>query len=205
MNRRDGCIQSRKTIQLLSHSKNRQEPILRHHLNDVPIYEYGKDEITDTDNIVLLDIPNNSSQLENLVRSLNPDRIYAHFHVPESRYFDGLPGRDQFGWYYSFLKKRGSFDFVNDGEKLTKHKNWKSDSVYFMTKVFSELGFVKIENGFASIVETAGKRELTEAPAYKERERQMKLEERLLYAPYMELKRWFDTLRNETVDGEEQQ
>ena len=74
-----------------------------------------------------------------------------------------------------------------------------------MTKVFFELGFVKIENGFAFIVETAGKRELTEAPAYKERERQMKLEERLLYAPYMELKRWFDTLRNETVDGEEQQ
>ena len=61
-------------------------------LKDVQIYEYGKDEITVTDNIVLLDIPNNSSLLENLVRSLNPNRIYAHFHVPESRYFDGLTG-----------------------------------------------------------------------------------------------------------------
>ena len=73
-----------------------------------------------------------------------------------------------------------------------------------MSKVFSELGFVKIENGFASVMETAGKRDLTEAPAYKERERQIELEEKLLYAPYMELKQWFDTMRNGTVDREEQ-
>ena len=159
----------------------------------------------DADNIVLLDIPFNSSLLENLVRTLKPDRIYAHFQVPESKYFDGVPSRDQFGWYYSFLKKRGSFDYVNDGAKLIKHKSWKSNSVNFMTKVFSELGFVKIENGLASVVEIAGKRDLNEAPAYKERERQMKLEERLLYAPYMDLKTWFDTLRIEIVDGEEQE
>lgn len=174
-------------------------------MKDVQIYQYDEDEIVNADNLVLLDIPNHSSCLEKLVHSLHPNRIYAHFYVPESTYFDGLPGREQFGWYYSFLKKQGSFNFVNDGERLTKHKNWKSDSVHFMTKVFSELGFVKIENGFASIVETLGKRELAEAPAYKERERQMKLEERLLYAPYMELKKWFDTLRNETVNGEELQ
>jgi single-stranded-DNA-specific exonuclease len=71
--------------------------------------------------------------------------------------------------------------------------------------VFYELGFVKIENGFVSVAETVGKRDLAEAPSYKEREQQIKLEERLLYAPYMELKRWFDTMRNVTVDGEEQQ
>ena len=46
---------------------------------------------------------------------------------------------------------------------------------------------------------------LTEAPSYKERERQIELEKSLLYAPYMELKRWFDTVRNGTVDREEQQ
>ena len=73
-----------------------------------------------------------------------------------------------------------------------------------MSKVFSELGFVKIENGFASVMETVGKRDLTEAPSYKERERQIELEKRLLYAPYMELKQWFDTVRNGTVDREEQ-
>ncbi|WP_438311129.1 single-stranded-DNA-specific exonuclease RecJ [Sporosarcina sp. FA9] len=168
------------------------------------IYEYGKDEIPDVDNIVFLDIPSNSSSLETVVKKLNPKRIYAHFHVPESKYFDGLPSREQFGWYYSFLKKQMNFDFVNKGKALAKHKSWNNDSVYFMTKVFFELGFVKIENGFTSVVEITGKRDLTEAPAYKERENQMKLEEQLVYAPYMDLKRWFDTLRIEAVNGEEQ-
>ncbi|MHA6259295.1 single-stranded-DNA-specific exonuclease RecJ [Sporosarcina sp. CAU 1771] len=174
-------------------------------LKNVPIFQYGRDEIDDVDTLVLLDIPNEPSCLEKLVKSVDPNRIYAHFYVSESTYFDGLPAREQFGWYYSFLKKQGSFNFVNDGEKLTKHKKWKSDSVNFMTKVFSELEFVKIENGLISVLETAGKRDLSEAPAYKERERKMKLEEKLLYAPYMELKRWFDTLRNDTVDREEQE
>ena len=86
---------------------------------------------------------------------------------------------------------------LTNGEKLTKHKGWRNDSVTFMSKVFSELGFVKIENGSVSFVETTEKRDLTEAPAYKEREQQMELEEKLLYAPYMELKQWFDTMRNE--------
>ena len=73
-----------------------------------------------------------------------------------------------------------------------------------MSKVFSELGFVKIEDGFVSVVETVGKRDLPKHHLIKSGERQIELEKKLLYAPYMELKRWFDTMRNGTVDGEEQ-
>ena len=169
----------------------------------MPLLFIGQETIAKAENLVLLDIPDDVAQLEELVVSVNPDRIYAHFHASESRYFDGIPDREQFGWYYSFLKKREKFDFVTNGEQLTKHKAWKKDTVYFMSKVFSELGFVKIEDGFVSVKETAGKRDLTEAPAYKERERQIELEKRLLYAPYMELKQWFDTVRNGIVDREE--
>ena len=74
-----------------------------------------------------------------------------------------------------------------------------------MSKVFSELGFVKIEDGFVSVVETVGKRDLSEAPSYKERVSRIELEKNLLYAPYMELKRWFDTVRDGTVNREEHQ
>ena len=56
----------------------------------------------------------------------------------------GLPSREQFGWYYSFIKSAGTFDFVQNGEKLAKHKGWRNDSINFMSKVFSELGFVTI-------------------------------------------------------------
>ncbi len=164
---------------------------------------FGQVSMAKANNLVLLDIPDDVVHLEELVLSINPSRIYAHFYAPESKYFDGLPSREQFGWYYSFLKKREKFDIVNNGEQLTKHKAWKKDTVYFMSKVFSELGFVKIEDGFVSVKETSGKRDLTEAPAYKERERQIELEKRLLYAPHMELKQWFDIVRNGIVDREE--
>lgn len=172
-------------------------------LNGVNIQLYEGNDFTDSDNLVLLDIPTDVLTLEEVVRDNAPNRIYAHFHVPESRYFDGLPGREQFGWYYGFLKSRGSFDYIANGDKLTKHKGWRNDSVTFMSKVFSELEFVKIEDGVVSILEITEKRDLAEAPTYIERKKQMELEERLLYAPYIELKRWFDTLRNGTNDGEE--
>jgi len=156
--------------------------------------------IPEAENIVLLDIPMNVTGLNELISKEKPSRIYAHFYVPESVYFDGIPGRDQFGWYYSFLKSRGTFDFVANGEKLIKHKGWRNDTVNFMSKVFSELGFVKIEKGLVYYVETTEKRDLTEAPTYQERERQIELEKKLLYAPYAELKQWFEPFRKGIVE-----
>jgi len=172
-------------------------------MNGHKIELYGEEMASSAVNIVLLDIPKSVSVLEEVVKDYIPERIYAHFHVHESRYFDGLPSREQFGWYYSFIKSRGTFDFKQNGEKLAKHKGWRIDSVKFMSKVFPELKFVTIKDGIISTVETTEKRDLQEAPAYQERKSQMKLEERLLYAPYVELKLWFDTIRSGLNVGEE--
>ena len=91
-------------------------------MNGQHIQLFGESDFSDADNLVLLDIPNDVLSLEKVVRDNFPNRIYAHFHIPESKYFNGLPGRDQFGWYYSFLKSRGSFDFVANGENLSNIK-----------------------------------------------------------------------------------
>ena len=61
-----------------------------------------------------------------------------------------------------------------------------------MLQVFFELGFVTLNNGITEIAQAPGKRDLTEAPAYKKRERQIDLEQKLLYASYRDLKDWFD-------------
>ncbi|MEK3934095.1 single-stranded-DNA-specific exonuclease RecJ [Sporosarcina sp. FSL W7-1349] len=171
-------------------------------MQGISVLHYGKDQLKEADNVVLLDMPNAKTELEHVIQTTVPDRIYAHLHEPESKYFDGIPGRDQFGWFYTFLKKRGSFDMKQNADLLTKHMGWKKDTVYFISQVFSELGFVKIENGVASVVETADKRDLAEAPSYRQRQRQIELEKRLLYASYFELKQWFETIRN-GIDREE--
>lgn len=153
--------------------------------------------------IVFLDLPTSTDDIETIIRMYEPTRIYAHFHTEESSYFNTMPTREQFAWYYNFLKSRGSFNLQENGQKLAAHKGWKLDLVYFMTSVFSDLEFVKIENGVIHTLEVVGKRQLTEAPTYKNREKQAALEQTLLYAPYYELKEWFEGIRRDALTEEE--
>lgn len=147
--------------------------------------------------IVLLDLPTDVTLLENLLAQKKFKRIYAHFHMTNTQYFNGMPTRQHFSWYYNFLKKRPSFNLPVHIEQLSQHIGLNIDVIKFMTKVFFELGFVTIDSGLTTTVDNPPKRELTEATAYKMREAQIDLEQKLLYATYTELKQWF----NERMQG----
>ncbi|MFF2175219.1 single-stranded-DNA-specific exonuclease RecJ [Lysinibacillus sp. NPDC058147] len=142
--------------------------------------------------IVLLDLPQNVQMLENVLQKTAPSRIYAHFYMPDSQYFNGLPTREQFSWYYKFLKNRPAFPLNMHLAELAKHTGWPLDALKFMTQVFFELGFVKMESGLTTVNVNAPKQALTEAPSYKQRSEQIEMEQKLVYAPYIELKQWFD-------------
>ncbi|PIC64608.1 single-stranded-DNA-specific exonuclease RecJ [Sporosarcina sp. P13] len=172
-------------------------------LRDVTILLVGRDELAPSGSIVLLDMPQDNEQLQKTVEATQPNRIYLHLYVHDSMYFKKMPDRQQFGWYYSFLKQRGSFDMQNQLDALSKHKGWKKNMIKFMTKVFYELEFVTLENGEITMLASAGKRDLAEAPSYKKRQQQIKLEELLLYAPYQDLKKVFDSLRK--IDAVEEE
>ncbi|AXH99279.1 single-stranded-DNA-specific exonuclease RecJ [Sporosarcina sp. PTS2304] len=172
-------------------------------LNGFSIVLAGKDELALSASIVLLDMPPDQDQLEYVIRATQPDRMYLHLYVHDSMYFEKMPDRKQFGWYYSFLKQRGHFDIQNQLDVLSKHKGWKKDMIKFMTKVFYELEFVTLENGEVTMLDSAEKRDLAEAPSYKKRQQQIKLEELLLYAPYQDLKNVFNSLR--TIDAVEEE
>jgi single-stranded-DNA-specific exonuclease len=143
--------------------------------------------------LVLLDLPDSEEQLAQVLSELRPKRIYAHFYAKDSHYFEQIPTREQFAWLFSFLKKRGSFDFKKHCDELAKHKGWTRDAIFFMLQVFFELGFVTLNNGITEIAQAPSKRDLSEAPIYKQREQQIALEQKLLYASYKDLKEWFDT------------
>ena len=142
--------------------------------------------------IVLLDLPKSAQTLEKLIIQAMPHRVYAVFYTPESKYFNGMPTREHFAWYYSFLKKRPGFNLQQHLQKLAQHIGLNEEVIKFMTNVFFELGFVTIENGLTTVNSDGPKRSLTEARVYKQREAQIELEQQLLYAPYLELKQWFD-------------
>ncbi|WP_068983740.1 single-stranded-DNA-specific exonuclease RecJ [Lysinibacillus xylanilyticus] len=142
--------------------------------------------------IVLLDLPQNVRMLENVLQKTTPSRIYAHFYMPDSQYFNGLPTREQFSWYYKFLKNRPAFPLNMHLDDLAKHTGWPLDALKFMTQVFFELDFVRMESGLTTVNVNAPKQALTEAPSYKQRSEQIEMEQKLVYAPYIELKQWFD-------------
>ena len=148
--------------------------------------------IDQSDYIVLLDLPQSIERLEAILQQTAPSRIYAHFYMPDSQYFNGLPTREQFAWYYKFLKNRPAFPLNMHIADLAKHTGWPLEVLKFMTQVFFELGFVKMENGLMTVNENAPKQALTEAPSYKQRSQQIEMEQKLVYAPYIELKQWFD-------------
>ena len=143
-------------------------------------------------NIVLLDLPKTAQTLEKLIEKAMPSRVYAVFYTPESKYFNGMPTREHFAWYYSFLKKRPSFNLQMHIQQLAQHIGLNVEVIKFMTNVFFELGFVTIENGLTTVNSNGPKRSLTDAKVYKQREAQIELEQQLLYAPYIELKQWFN-------------
>lgn len=142
--------------------------------------------------LVLLDLPDTEQQLGDVLAALKPKRVYAHFHAKESQYFEQIPTREQFGWLFAFIKKRGSVDFKRNGDALAKHKGWSREALFFMLQVFFELGFVTLNNGLTEIAQAPSKRDLSEAPIYKQRQQQIDLEQKLLYASYKDLKEWFD-------------
>lgn len=142
--------------------------------------------------IVLLDLPKKISILENVVAHIKPKRIYAHFYTQDSQFFNGMPTREHFSWYYAFLKKRPQFNLQAHIEQLSQHIGLNVEVIKFMTKVFFELGFVKIEGGLTTVDVNAPKRSLSEATTYQTRVQQLEMEQKLLYSPYLELKQWFD-------------
>ncbi len=154
-------------------------------------------------NIVLLDLPPSIQVLETLVSGKQPARIYVHFHKEDSDFFSTMPTREHFKWFYAFLAKRGTFDLKKHGEELAKYRGWTKETVEFMSKVFFDLEFVKINNGFISLEKNVPKRDLSESKTYQKKQATFTLENELLYSSFEQLKSWFDHVIQGSVQNEE--
>ena len=150
------------------------------------------EQVHEAEAVVLLDLPPSEEALITCLQRLQPKKVYAHFHAPKDTYFNALPTREQFAWYYKFLNKRPNFALKQHMTQLATHMGWQVDTIKFMTKVFFELGFVKIDNGLTTVVTGAIKTPLEQAPSYQQRLTQIALEQQFVYAPYAALKQWFD-------------
>ncbi|MGM7702149.1 single-stranded-DNA-specific exonuclease RecJ [Pseudalkalibacillus sp. Hm43] len=173
------------------------------------IYHVSEDESLDHLQIdgqylIILDLPKSKDQLKKLMFfGSNAERVYTVFHHEEDHYFNPIPTREAFKWFYAFLKKKGTFDYKKQAKELASYKGWTKESVYFMTEVFFELEFVTIDNGVITVSDQPMKRPLTDSKTYRRKQEQMSLENDLCYSSYRELKRWFFEEENDGVRFEE--
>ncbi|MFK9091331.1 single-stranded-DNA-specific exonuclease RecJ [Bacillus salipaludis] len=154
-------------------------------------------------NIALVDFPPSKEMLKVLFDGKQPSRIYAFFYKESSDFFSTVPTRDHFKWLYGYLLKKGPLDLKRHGDAIAKHRGWSQETLYFMSKVFSELDFVTINNGFITLNNQAQKRDLTDSRTYQKKQAQYALERDLLFSSFQDLKRWFDQIIQESVETEE--
>ncbi|WML40679.1 single-stranded-DNA-specific exonuclease RecJ [Neobacillus sp. OS1-2] len=154
-------------------------------------------------NIALVDFPPSKEILKVLFEGRQPSRIYAYFYKESSDFFSTVPTREHFKWYYGYLKKNGPIDLKRHGDVIAKHRGWSQETLYFMSKVFSELDFVTINNGFITLKTGAQKRDLADSITYQTKKSQYALERDLLFSSFQELKGWFDQVIQESVETEE--
>jgi single-stranded-DNA-specific exonuclease len=154
-------------------------------------------------NVVLLDFPPSKEIVNQLFFGKKPGRIYPHFYKNDSAFFNTMPTREHFKWYYAFLAKKAPFDLKRFGDDLAKHRGWSKETIDFMSQVFFELDFATINNGLISLEKIAPKRDLTESKTYQQRQAQFTLEKDLLYSSFNQLKDWFESNFQESVENRE--
>ncbi|MHC0035791.1 single-stranded-DNA-specific exonuclease RecJ [Pseudoneobacillus sp. C159] len=156
-------------------------------------------------NVVILDFPPTKEIITQLLAGKKPARLYPYFYKQDSTFFNTMPTREHFKWYYAFLAKKGPFDMKRFGDDLAKYRGWSKETIEFMSQVFFELNFATINNGFISLEKNAPKRDLTDSITYQQRQAQFTLENELLYSSYQQLKDWFDNIFQESVKNREEQ
>lgn len=154
--------------------------------------EEASELMIEKENIVLADLPSSKEMVAALFTGKKPARVYAHFYNENSAFFSTIPTRDHFKWFYALLVKKGPFDLRKHGDDLAKFKGWSRQTIDFMSKVFFELDFVKIENGLISVNKATQKRDLADSLTYQKVLAQYTLESEMVYSSYQQLKGWFD-------------
>lgn len=150
--------------------------------------------------VIFLDLPEEMEQIERILGKMKQiERIYLVFYHHDSYFFRVQPNREQFKWYYAFLRQRETFNVEKFGHELANYKKWAKETIEFMTKVFLELDFVTMKDGIVTINPSPKKKELTESPTYKKRLELIQMEKTFLYSSYQELKNFFGKLIEKKV------
>ncbi|MFD2046191.1 single-stranded-DNA-specific exonuclease RecJ [Ornithinibacillus salinisoli] len=154
-------------------------------------YDTPLDTIARAETLYIYELPDNLQQLQDIINQVQPVNIHVCLYVENSLYLSSIPSREDFKWFYAMVWKKKQIDLNKELQMIMDAKGWKKDHVIFISKVFFELEFVKIENGVIQLNTSPVKKDLQESRIYQERMNKAHIEKTLYYSTYQELIDWF--------------
>ncbi|REE84336.1 single-stranded-DNA-specific exonuclease [Paenibacillus taihuensis] len=112
-----------------------------------------------------------------------------------------FPTREQFGQLYQLLRRDCPIAEESALTQLAAKLQWPVSSIALMLRVFTELEFIRAEEGLLQLLPVTVKRELSHAQAYREAQREAESNE-ILYASAKQLTEWIQA--STVLQGQEQ-
>lgn len=187
-------IDDKETMIIAFHDKSRR--ILQQQVqSSVVVYEsleqiqslYARNPYAQ---LAILDIPEHLGTLTELLHLGRFSRVYFYGFSLDEAYLNGVGSRDQYGRLFRLVKSQSSIDIRYKLDQLTQFLKIPKNLLVFMIQVFSELKFVRIEDGVLSPEKETKNHPLTDSALYQKRLAQIKNEEFLLLSDSEQLKNW---------------
>lgn len=177
---------------LVFNDKNLKQPLPE----SLPVFhvkqllEEGYDTINGYQDIVIVDYPNSEEEGYNVFRELTSSRYFFMGQAKEELYLTGMPGRDEFGKLFKLIAKQTQIDIRYKLSDISHFLKIKKNTLIFMIKVFFELGFVTIEDGLMSKVESPETTPLTNSKAYQLYLKRIEMEKLFVYSDIRQVEQW---------------
>ena len=138
------------------------------------------DQITDNSNYYLVDCPDTSNDLLEVLQHSKPQQTTFYLYKKNLVSNLGMPDRQQYAKLFKFVKTHSNIQLDSQSEQLAKYLNLPVTTLIFMIQVFWELGFISINDKVVNVNPNYSTQRLETAPSYQLRLKQIQTEHELL-------------------------
>lgn len=142
--------------------------------------------------VTLVDCPPSLTSLEELFGADDgaPDVIRLLLFQPHSIYLAGMPSRQDFANLYRFLYNQQKLNLNRVFNQMVQYLSINAEKLKYMIQVFSDAGFVTINDGILNLVKQHDKVDLKQTDHYLKMAAQYRAEKILLFSDSTDLAKW---------------
>ncbi|SCB77997.1 single-stranded-DNA-specific exonuclease RecJ [Weissella bombi] len=137
--------------------------------------------------MVLVDLPESLSQLQQLLQTVVPGRLVPMFYVKNPVYLQKMPDKQAFAKVFKFVNSFKNIDLNTQFDAAVNHLKMHKMTLQLILKMFLDAKFVIIENGVLNAVPNPTPMNLTETKTFQRFMAQRDLEQQLIYSTTAEL------------------